>query len=119
MPDETVTEDTPFVPEDDTYHLAEDDPYWVETTWWSINIPDRRIGIWLHAGHHTHRGTATWRVFAWDPTGADPGRLPYYQMKAEQEMPAGADLRDLQFPNGGFGVKMLTPLTDYHLTYSD
>ena len=30
-----------------------------------------------------------------------------------------ADLRDLQFPQGGFSVKMLTPLMDYHVTYQD
>jgi hypothetical protein len=119
MPDDTVTEDTPFDPEDDTYHLAQDDPYWVETTWWSINIPERRIGIWLHAGYNTNRGTVTWRVFAWDPSGADPGRLAYYKNKPEQEMPGHADLRDLSFPNGGFSVKMLEPLMDYHVAYGD
>jgi hypothetical protein len=118
MTDATVTEETPFVPEDDTYHLAHDDPYWVETTWWSVNIPERRIGMWLHAGHHVNRGTVTWRVFAWDPSGADPGRLAYYKL-TEAEMAPGADLRDIQFPNGGFGVKMLRPLMDYHITYAD
>ena len=115
----TVTEDTPFSPEDDTYHVATDDRYWTETTWWSLNIPERRMGAWLHAGYHTNRGTVTWRVFLWDPTGADPGRLAYYRNSGEVPMPAGADLRDLQFPEGGFGVKMLTPLMDYHITFAD
>ena len=34
-------------------------------------------------------------------------------------MPAGADLRDISFPAGGFSVKMLTPLMDYHIGYGD
>ena len=34
MAEPTVTEDTPFVPEDDTFHRASDDPYWFETNWW-------------------------------------------------------------------------------------
>jgi hypothetical protein len=119
VPDEAVTEDTPFVPEDDTYHLAQEDPFWTETTWWSINIPERRIGIWLHAGYNTNRGVVTWRVFAWDPSGADPGRLAYYKHKADQEMPPDPDLRDLRFPNGGFAVKMLSPLMNYHVAYDD
>jgi hypothetical protein len=114
-----VSEDTPFSPDDDTYHRASTDPFWVETTWWSLNVPERRIGCWLHAGHHTNRGTATWRVFVWDPSGADPGRLAYYKLADEVSMPADADLRDLAFPDGGFSVKMLTPLTDYHVAYSD
>ena len=115
----TITEDTPFSPEDDTYHEATDDRFWTETTWWSLNIPERRMGAWLHAGHHTNRGTVTWKVFLWDPTGADPGRLAYYRNSGEVPMPAGADLRNLQFPEGGFGVKMLTPLMDYHITFAD
>ncbi|MGE0795963.1 MAG: hypothetical protein AB7O29_11580, partial [Acidimicrobiia bacterium] len=117
--DETVTEDTPFVPEDDTYHDASDDPYWFETTWWCFNVPERRIGAWLHAGYHANRNEVTWRVFAWDPRGADPGRLAYYANRPNVPMPADADLRDITFPGGGFGVKMLRPLMDYGITYLD
>jgi hypothetical protein len=120
MTDVGVTEDTPFVPEDDTYHEpTTDDPQWVETTWWSLNVPERRIGAWLHAGYHANRGTVTWRVFAWDTDGREPGRLAYYRSKPEVPMPAGADLRDISFPEGGFSVRMLTPLMDYHVGFSD
>jgi hypothetical protein len=112
-------EDEEFSPDDDTYHRASTDPFWVETTWWSFNVPERRLGCWLHAGYHTNRGTATWRVFVWDPSGSDPGRLAYYKLAEEVPMPADADLRDLAFAGGGFSVKMLTPLTDYHVAYAD
>jgi hypothetical protein len=120
MTDEHVTEDTPFAPEDDTYHApTTDDPYWVETTWWSLNIPERRLGLWLHAGYHANRGTVSWRVFAWDPSGGDRARLAYYVNKPDVEMPSDPDLRDITFPAGGFGVKMLKPLMDYHVSYAD
>jgi len=116
----TITEDTPFNPEDDTYHVpSSDDPYWTETTWWSLNVPERRMGAWLHAGYNTNRGVVTWRVFLWDPSGSDPGRLAYYKIMSDVPMPDGADLRDLQFPHGGFSVKMLRPLMDYHVAYAD
>ncbi len=115
----TVTENTPFTGEDDTFHLASDDPYWTETTWWSLNIPERRMGAWLHAGYRTNTGAVTWRVFLWDPTGADPGRLAYYKLAPDVPMPAKTDLRNLEFPGGGFRVKMLTPLMDYHVAYRD
>jgi hypothetical protein len=115
-----LTVDTPFVPDDDTYHEPTvDDPLWFETTWWSFAVPERRIGGWLHAGRHTNRGTCTWRVFVWDPTGADPGRLPYYKMVSDIPIDDGVDLRDITFPQGGFSVKMLTPLMDYHVAYAD
>jgi hypothetical protein len=113
------TEDTPFEPADDTYHRASDDPYEFETNWWSLNIPERRIGAWLHAGLHTNRNEVSWRVFVWDPSGADPGRLAYYRNVPDVPMPADADLRDLTFPGGGYSVKMLTPLMDYAVGYSD
>jgi hypothetical protein len=114
-----VTEDTPFVPEDDGYHDASDDPYWFETTWWCFNVPERGIGAWLHAGHHANRNEVTWRVFVWDPRGADPGHLAYYMNRPNVPLPQGADLRDITFPAGGFGVKVLEPLMDYRITYRD
>ncbi len=117
--DATITEDTPFVPEDDTYHRLSDDPFEVETTWWSFNIPERRLGAWLHAGYHPNGHDVTWRVFAWDPTGADLGRLAYYKQRANVPMPPDPDLRDITFPGGGFSVKMRTPLMDYEVTYRD
>ncbi|HUZ09824.1 MAG TPA: hypothetical protein VMU76_06615 [Acidimicrobiales bacterium] len=119
MGTETVTQDTPFVPEDDTYHQVSDDPFEFETNWWSFNIPERKIGSWLHAGYHANRNQVTWRVFVWDPSGADLGRLAYYKNVADVAIPAGADLRDLTFPGGGYSVKMLTPLMDYYIAYSD
>jgi hypothetical protein len=115
----TITQDTPFVPEDDTFHTLSDDPYELETNWWSLNIPERGIGCWLHAGYAANRDQVTWRVFAWDPSGADPGRLAYYKRAGDVPMPAGQDLRDLVFPAGGFAVTMLTPLMDYHVRYAD
>ncbi|TQM11309.1 DUF7065 domain-containing protein [Pseudonocardia kunmingensis] len=114
-----ITEDTPFVPEDDTYHRASEDPYEFETNWWSFNISERRIGGWLHAGYHTNRDQVIWRVFVWDANGADPGRLAYYRRAPDVPMPADADLRDITFPQGGFSVKMLRPLMDYHVAYAD
>lgn len=125
--DPTITEDTPFVPEDDTYHVPTDDPLWFETTWWSFSVPERRMGGWLHAGRSTNRGTATWRVFLWDPRGADPSRMAYHKMVTDVPMGDGAgpdathsvDLRDITFPGGGFSVKMLDPLMNYQVTYAD
>lgn len=108
-----------FQPEDDTYHVLPDDQWQTETNWWSLNVPERRIGLWLHAARHPARGAVDWRVFAWDPSGADPGRLLYYRKEAAVPLAEGADLRDIRFPAGGYGVRMIEPLTEYELTYSD
>ena len=115
-----------FEPSDDEYHEppADADRFWTETNWWSLNVPERRLGIWLHCQYHPLRGTATWRVFAWDPRGSDPGRLAYYKRLDEVPMPTPGegelpDLRDITFPAGGYSVKVLKPTLDYHVTYGD
>jgi hypothetical protein len=115
-----ITIETPFVEADDTYHEpSSPDQQWVETNWWSLNVPERGIGAWLHCGYHANRNEVTWRVFVWDPSGSDPGQLAYYRRKTDVEMPAQFDLRDLTFPDDGYRVKMLNPLMDYHITYAD
>lgn len=117
---DVITADTPFTTADDTYHQPlTDDPLWAETTWWSFNIPERRMGGWLHATYHVNRGAVTWRIFTWDPSGADPARVAYYRTAVDVPMPADPDLRDITFPKDGFRVRMLRPLMDYEITYRD
>jgi hypothetical protein len=96
-----ITAETPFVPEDDRYHSLTDNPLDLETNWWSINIPERRIGAWIHAAYYPNGGKVRWRVFAWDDKGADPARLAYYKVADEVPMPPAPDLRDITFPQGG------------------
>ena len=50
-----MTEDLAFKPEDDRYHQLSDDPYETETNWWSFNIPERKIGCWIHAPYYQNR----------------------------------------------------------------
>ena len=115
-----VTEDTPFNPADDCYHPpTTDDPYLVETTWWSLNIPERKLGAWLHCQYHVNLQACTWRVFAWDDTSSDPDTLAYFKMVEKAPMPANPDLRDIRFPGGGFSVRMIDPLMNYRIGYED
>jgi len=114
-----ITVDTSFRPEDDCYHQLSDDPYETETNWWSFNIPERKIGCWIHTPYYPNRKTVTWRVFVWDEQGADPGHMAYYKKVEEAPMPDDPDLRDITFPGGGYSLKMLEPGMKYHLTYED
>ncbi|MFZ4687999.1 MAG: DUF7065 domain-containing protein [Polymorphobacter sp.] len=108
-----------FTLADDGYHQLSDDPYETETNWWSFNIPERKIGCWIHAPYYPNRGAATWRVFVWDDEGADPARMAYFRKAEEVPMPAHPDLRDIAFPGGGHRLKMLEPGMKYHLQYDD
>src|SRR4051812_22866932 len=73
QPESTTVLTPVFEDSDDAYHtpLPDADRFWTETNWWSLNIPERRLGMWLHCQYHPIRETVTWRVFAWDPRGAD------------------------------------------------
>ena len=113
------SEDFPFLPEDDGYHTLSDDPYETETNWWSWNVPERKIGGWIHAPYYPNRKTVTWRVFVWDDRGYDPARMAYYRKVEEAPMPDNPDLRDIQFPKGGHRLKMLEPGNKYHIQYED
>ena len=115
----TITQDTPFALEDDQYHQLSDDLHETETNWWSLNVPGRKMGAWIHAAHYPNRKSVRTRVFVWDDKGADPHRLAYYKNTGEVPMPAGADLRDITFPAGGYSLKMLKPGMDYHVVHHD
>jgi hypothetical protein len=119
-PTPEITEDTPFTPEDDRYHIPKDDnPLHVETNWWCFNIPERQLGCWLHCMYYPNQDKVRWRVFAWDPSGSYPRNMAYYTMKEGVPMPAAPDLRDITFPEGGYSVKMIEPLTKYEVGYAD
>ena len=114
-----ITEDTPFSPEDDCYHTLTVNPFDLETNWWCFNIPERKIGCWVHAAYYPNGNKVRWRLFVWDERGADPARLAYYKVMDDVPMPENPDLRDITFPQGGYSLKMLKPLMDYELTYAD
>ncbi len=113
-----VTQSTPFVPADDTFHRLSDDAYETETNWWAFNVPERKLGCWVHAAVRPNRSEVTWRIFVWDEKGADPMRLAYYR-KQDSAFAAGQDLRDITFPDGGYRLKMLTPLMEYAVAFDD
>jgi hypothetical protein len=114
-----ITSEMPFNARDDQYHALSTDPYETETNWWSFNIPERKIGCWLHAPYYPNRNTLTWRVFVWDDRAWDIGHLAYYRKVEEVAMPTDPDLRDITFPGGGYRLQMLEPLMKYALSYAD
>jgi hypothetical protein len=120
MSDQTaITRDTPFAPADDQYHALDDNPFNLETNWWSINIPERKIGIWVHSAYYPNTQKLRWRVFAWDDSGADPARLAYYRIADGIDMAGTPDLRNIVFPAGGYSLKMVDPLMAYRVEYAD
>jgi hypothetical protein len=108
-----------FSPADDNFHTAPAAELWfTETCWFSFNIPERKMGGWLYAWARPNMQNCGGGVFVWDPQGAEPWNVPYYKYQYCQPLPPQADLRDFTFTEG-YRVKMLEPLTRYHLSYRD
>ena len=75
----------------------------------------------------------TWRVFLWDPKGADPARMAYYRIASDVPFGAAPDgarataRRDAvgrpagtsPSPTAVGSMKMLGQLMDYHVSYAD
>ena len=115
----TTADPYAFKLEDDCYHQLSDDPYETETNWWSWNVPERKIGGWIHTPYYPNRKTVTSRIFCWGPDGYDQARMAYYRKVDEVPVPATPDLRDVTFPGIGYSLKMLEPGMKYHLQYED
>ena len=108
----------PYTAEDDKFHTPSNDEWETETNWWSFNVPERKIGGWIHCAARPNRKRYDSRIFVWDDSGWRTEDLPYYKI-VEGPLPEAADLRDITFPNGGHTLRMLKPLMDYHITYRD
>jgi len=122
--DESVEEDLAIMteldqpvltPADDNWHDHSQHWWETETTWWSFNHPERKMGGWLYTQVLAVQGTCNGGAWVWDdsPEGA------LYEVR-HHALPFAdrGDLRNCTFPNGN-RVEMLEPLMKYHTTYSD
>lgn len=104
--------------DDDFHNPTPGDPWFTETSWFSFNVPERKMGCWLYGWARGNMGNSGGGVFVWDPSGSEPWSVPYYKYQYTQPLPEPADLRDFTFPQG-YSVRVVEPLTRYHLSFRD
>jgi hypothetical protein len=108
-------EEIPVTPDDDQWHDYSQQWWETETTWWSFNVPERKLGGWLYTQVLAVQGTCNGGAWVWDDSEA--GAL--YEVRHQGlAFPDRGDLRHATFPNGNT-VEMLEPLMKYRTTYSD
>ncbi|MBS3961786.1 MAG: hypothetical protein KGZ61_08165 [Sandarakinorhabdus sp.] len=111
--------DAVFTPADDNFHTPTPGDHWyTETSWFSFNVPERKMIAWLYAWTRKNIPVTGGGVFLFDDTATTPWDIPYYRMQHAQPVPANADLRHIQFPEN-YSVEMLEPLMRYRLRYAD
>jgi hypothetical protein len=104
--------------DDDLHSPRALDPTWAETAWFAAQIPDRKLGIWTYPLFRTNLGVMSCAVYVWGEGTGELWRQPYYRQYWHQPIPDGFRLTDFELPLG-LSYKMITPLTEYQIRYSD
>lgn len=94
-----------------------DSPYWNESVWFSVSIPQLHIHGMIQYYFRPNMGMLNGGPVLWDPSGTQQSNCLYYNWSHLQALPAGAQKFDMQARNS-LRVKVLEPLTRYAIAYS-
>ncbi len=119
MPDEPA-EPSLFLPEDDGFHAppAGDDWWFTETAWFSFHNVENKLGGWFYTMVRHNIGTVAGGAWVWDDGAHLPWEVPYCTNYSALELPAGADLRNVELPTG-VAIEVLEPMMSYRLGHDD
>lgn len=100
------------------------DLWWTETSWWTFQSADGRVGGVFYLVMRPNLGVASFRVHVWDDQSVLPWELPYSKHYPHVPLP-----RDFDLPNGCLNVngtpdvrasiEILKPLEKYRIKYVD
>ncbi|MEW9855225.1 hypothetical protein [Novosphingobium sp. M1R2S20] len=93
-----------------------DNPYWNESVWFSLSIPERRIHGMIQYYFRPNMGMLNGGPCLWDPSGTFQWNCLYYNWSHLQALPEGADKFDMRARNS-LRVKMIEPLQQYKIDY--
>jgi len=108
-----------FTAKDDGFHFdVMGDRWWMtETAWFSFCAPERKLGGWLYSMFRPNIGVNAGGVWVWDDGAHIPWETRYYRNYTAMPLPEG-DLTDTTLRTG-VKIKVLEPLTRYHLGFED
>lgn len=109
-----------FTADDDGFHrhLATEDWWFTETAWYSFHHQERGLGGWFYTMARHNIGTVAGGAWVWDASSAIPWEVLYSTNFSALELPADADLRDVDLPTG-VSIKVIEPTKSYSLRYDD
>jgi hypothetical protein len=104
-------------PEHDQFHApTSDDPWWQETTWFTLMVPERNLYCYVYPWVKANQGILGGGVMVWDDRGRHPWDALHWDYQWTYPYPELGDLRDITFPTG-ISIKNLEPLTKYRISY--
>ena len=103
--------------EHDAFHLpTSDDPWWQETAWFTLMVPERKLYCYVYPWVKANQGILGGGVMVWDDRGRHPWDALHWDYQWTYPYPELGDLRDITFPTG-ITMQCLEPLTKYRVTY--
>jgi len=98
------------------YHDFGTNPYWNESVWFSLSIPERRIHGLVQYYFRPNMNMLNGGPVIWDPSGTFQWNCLYYNWSHLQAMPPGAEKFNMT-ANNSLSVEVLEPLTRYSVCY--
>lgn len=105
-----------IVPDDDRLHPRSDDPYWTETGWFSIAVPERKLNGAIYFYHRPNMRLSAGGPILWDPSGEEIYNCLYWDWDTSQAFPDGAEMFDFTLDNG-LSVTPIELLQSYRVGY--
>lgn len=94
------------------------DPYWNESVWFSLSIPERRIHGVIQYYFRPNMGMLNGGPILWDPSGTNTWDCLYYNWSHLQAVPADAQKFSMT-ANNSLSVEVLEPLKRYAIGYNN
>jgi hypothetical protein len=105
------------LPQADRFYAERDDnPYWNESVWFSLSVPERRLHGFVQYYFRPNMGLLNGGPVLWDASGTFQWNCLYYNWSHLQAMPPGARKFDMTARNS-LSVKLIEPLTRYAIRY--
>lgn len=93
-----------------------DSPYWNESVWFSLSVPERRLHGLIQYYFRPNMGMLNGGPVLWDPSGTQQSDCLYYDWAHLQAMPEGQQKFDMRARNS-LTCKVIEPLTRYAIGY--
>ncbi len=103
---------------DRLYDNPGDNPYWNESVWFSITIPEQRKHGFIQYYFRPNMNQLNGGPVLWDPSGTYVWNCLHYNWSNLQAIPPGAKKFDMT-ANNSLSVKVLEPLTRYSIRYDN
>jgi len=93
-----------------------DNPYWNESVWFSLSIPEHHIHGMIQYYFRPNMGMLNGGPVMWDPSGTFQWNCLYYNWAHLQHLPEGCEKFDMTARNS-LSVKVLEPMKRYAIRY--